>query len=308
MLGQGAPQKIFCWKGLCNFEKDFVWCISCSLLLCVQNWMNQQHWKEILKTRITFNGNSTSAVTALAFTVTKISKKLYTRFDVKINQDRGRNTSSVCLHQQRLEISNKLHLILRWKQEIKLLYRSLDKNFWVKNDVGVGAKCVADDAVGPLHRGNGVLVVVWAIDAQAWNTLLVNLASWSHALGTALLTRKFKEILHILQIQAPSMMHKIMAFALSIISPDRTVSLNQLIISWKVASCDTLVISRMDFRHDHCKWKIFGKVDGSQNARHDVFSWVFIPPCKLRNLVAEQWLMTNLRCRTILPAQTLVSQ
>ena len=41
------------------------------------------------------------------------------------------------------------------------------------------------------------------------------------------------------------MMHTIMAFALSIISPDRKVSLNQRIISWKVASCDTLVISRI---------------------------------------------------------------
>ena len=38
-------------------------------------------------------------------------------------------------------------------------------------------------------------------------------------------------------------------------------------------------------------------------------SWsVFIPPCELQNLVAERCQMTNLRCRTILPAQTLVSQ
>ena len=38
-------------------------------------------------------------------------------------------------------------------------------------------------------------------------------------------------------------------------------------------------------------------------------SWsVFIPPCELRNLVAERCQMTNLRCRSILPAQTLVSQ
>ena len=34
----------------------------------------------------------------------------------------------------------------------------------------------------------------------------------------------------------------------------------------------TLVISRIDFRNDHCKWKILGKVDGSQNIHHEVFS------------------------------------
>ena len=34
----------------------------------------------------------------------------------------------------------------------------------------------------------------------------------------------------------------------------------------------------------------------------------FIPPRKLRNLVEERCQMTNLRCRSILPAQTLVSQ
>ena len=38
-------------------------------------------------------------------------------------------------------------------------------------------------------------------------------------------------------------------------------------------------------------------------------SWsVVIPPCELRNLVAERCRITNLRCRTILPAQTLLSQ
>ena len=70
----------------------------------------------------------------------------------------------------------------------------------------------------------------------------------------------FKEVLHIFWIQAPNMMHRIMAFALSIISPHQKVSLNQHIFSLKVASCDTLVIRRIDFRHDHCKWKILGKV------------------------------------------------
>ena len=45
----------------------------------------------------------------------------------------------------------------------------------------------------------------------------------------------------------------IMAFAQSIISPNRKVSLNQHIIWWKVASCDTIVISRIGFRHDYCK-------------------------------------------------------
>ena len=38
-------------------------------------------------------------------------------------------------------------------------------------------------------------------------------------------------------------MHTIMVFAQSIISLDWKVSLNQAIISRKVASCDTLVIS-----------------------------------------------------------------
>ena len=33
----------------------------------------------------------------------------------------------------------------------------------------------------------------------------------------------------------------------------------------KITSCDTLVISWMDFRHDHCKWKILCKVYCSQN-------------------------------------------
>ena len=36
-------------------------------------------------------------------------------------------------------------------------------------------------------------------------------------------------------------------------------------------------------------------------------SSVFIPPCELRNLAAERCQTTNLRCRMILPAQTLVS-
>ena len=49
------------------------------------------------------------------------------------------------------------------------------------------------------------------------------------------------------------MVHTIMAFARSIISPVRKFSLNPLIILRKVVSCDTLVISRIDFRHDPCK-------------------------------------------------------
>ena len=64
----------------------------------------------------------------------------------------------------------------------------------------------------------------------------------------------------------------IMAFARSIISPDRKFSLNLRIISRKVGSCDTLVISRIGFRHDHCKLKILDKVDGSQNVHHEMFS------------------------------------
>ena len=63
----------------------------------------------------------------------------------------------------------------------------------------------------------------------------------------------FKEILSIFRIQAPNMMHTIIAFVRSIITPDRNVSLAPLIISWNAASCDTVVISRIDFRHDHCK-------------------------------------------------------
>ena len=49
------------------------------------------------------------------------------------------------------------------------------------------------------------------------------------------------------------MMHTIMAFSRSIISPDQKVSFNLLIISRKMASCDTRVISRIDFRNDHGK-------------------------------------------------------
>ena len=65
----------------------------------------------------------------------------------------------------------------------------------------------------------------------------------------------FKDVLHIFLIHAPNTMHTIVAFARSIvISPDRKVSLNSLTISEKMASCDTLVISRIDSRHDdHCK-------------------------------------------------------
>ena len=47
---------------------------------------------------------------------------------------------------------------------------------------GVGSKRVANDAVGPLHLGVGVLAVGRADEearAHALNTLLVNLASWS---------------------------------------------------------------------------------------------------------------------------------
>ena len=82
----------------------------------------------------------------------------------------------------------------------------------------------------------------------------------------------FKEVLRIFSIQAPNIMHTIMTFARSIISLDRKVRLNPRIISRKVASRDTLVISRIDFRHDHCKWKILGKVDCCQNIHHEVFS------------------------------------
>ena len=104
------------------------------------------------------------------------------------------------------------------------------------------------------------------------------------------------------------MMHKILALALSIISPDRKVRINPLIISLKVESCDTLVISRIDFRHVRCKWKILGKVDAA-GRQPKCSSWSgLIPSCKLRNLVVEMHQMTDLRCRKIIPAQTLVSQ
>ena len=43
-------------------------------------------------------------------------------------------------------------------------------------------------------------------------------------------------------------------------------------ISWKVASCDTLVIIRIGFRHDHCKRQMLDKVDGNQNVHHELFS------------------------------------
>ena len=42
--------------------------------------------------------------------------------------------------------------------------------------------------------------------------------------------------------------------------------------SGPLSSCDTLVISMIDFRHDHCKWKILGKVDCCQNIHHQE-SW-----------------------------------
>ena len=95
---------------------------------------------------------------------------------------------------------------------------------------------------------------------------------WQCRFSCLIVPNPFKEALRIFQIQAPNMMHVIMAFARSTIFPDWKVSLNQLIILMKVASCDTSVISRINFRHDHCKWKILGRVDGSQNIHHEVFS------------------------------------
>ena len=112
----------------------------------------------------------------------------------------------------------------------------------------------------------------------------------------------FNEVLHILRIQAPKTK---MAFAWTIISPDREISINSLSSRGKWRATDTLVISRIDFRHDNCKWKQI-KQSGRQPK---CSSWsVFIRPSKSRNLVAELCQMIGLRCRTILPPETLVSQ
>ena len=54
--------------------------------------------------------------------------------------------------------------------------------------------------------------------------------------------------------------------------PDQEVIINSLLSHGKWQATDTIVIIRIDFRHDHCKWKNIGKVDGSQNAHREVFS------------------------------------
>ena len=63
--------------------------------------------------------------------------------------------------------------------------------------------------------------------------------------------------------------------------PRCAISLSQFTLSWSSAfSCSWPECSRWD---------------------------AFIPPCDLRNFVAERCQMTNLMCSSILPAQTLVS-
>ena len=98
-----------------------------------------------------------------------------------------------------------------------------------------------------------------------------------------------KKVLNNCWIHVPKMIHRIMVFIQSIIFQDWEFSLKQLIISFrlnwfkisftkifmvKMISC-TLVISRIDSRYDHCKWKILGKVDGCQNIHHQLF-WSYL--------------------------------
>ena len=65
---------------------------------------------------------------------------------------------------------------------------------------------------------------------------------------------------------ATSLLIVIISFRLNWI----TISFMKLFIG-KMTGCDTRVISRIDFRYDHFKWKIRGKVDVCQNIYHQVF-------------------------------------
>ena len=75
-----------------------------------------------------------------------------------------------------------------------------------------------------------------------------------------------RSFVHIHWIQAPNMMHTILPFVQFINSWEFSLKplivffrLNSFIISFtktfirKITSCDILVISRMDYRHDLCK-------------------------------------------------------
>ena len=83
-----------------------------------------------------------------------------------------------------------------------------------------------------------------------------------------------------------------------------------LLYKSRYPSCDTLAISRIDFRHYQClslqkKKKNIRQIGllSKYSASHFIAS-----SCKLGNLVAQLCWTTDLRCRMILPAQTLASQ
>ena len=82
----------------------------------------------------------------------------------------------------------------------------------------------------------------------------------------------FKEVLHIFRVQAPNMMHTKMAFAWTIISPDREVSINHLLSRGKWRATDTLVLSSIDFRHDPANEKKNRQSARQPKVHHEVFS------------------------------------
>ena len=86
-------------------------------------------------------------------------------------------------------------------------------------------------------------------------------------------------------IQAPKMMHTIMAFAPSLclqsLEFENSASIRLLSFSDSTNSRTAsrkpssekfeLRYSKIEFRHDRCKWKILGEVDGCQNIHNQVF-------------------------------------
>ena len=73
------------------------------------------------------------------------------------------------------------------------------------------------------------------------------------------------------------------------------------------ASWGTLVIRKIDFRHNHCCTLQMINIRLSGWLPKFWSSSVLIPPCESRNLDAELCKMTDLRCIMILLARTLVS-
>ena len=84
-------------------------------------------------------------------------------------------------------------------------------------------------------------------------------------------------------------------------------------------SCDTLMIGRTDFKHDHFKWryrqstmKIYAEVKIYAECTWWMpqysLSSVSIPLCESLNRVAEWCQRTDLRCRMLVPVQAWVSK